>query len=282
MLSNTAMDRLMQRTQAAIRDLEVTGTDAANQPLADLAAEDTFQRTGEASTNRTNRTATSDPRQKQMVFHLQKGFNLIKKGEYLAAVGHFQNEKALNKMGVSIKETPIWEQAIPATVQDAKRLAWTLSRRNMAYNNNGSLSIDFARLYLPDFNSSEAATQQTIPLLKPKNSSEAAILQHLQHEEALMAAEENIHTYQNLMGGRHVSYVSQPGDEQFNLPELDIASTFEQHRVPVTQDFLLRYPGRPAQIRKTEVWELTEHGGKIKRVRLRARDSQPRPDGSYV
>lgn len=98
--------------------------------------------------------------------------------------------------------------------------------------------------------------QKRFSNLKPKNASEAAVLEHLQHEEALMAAEENIHTYQNLRGGQLLSDVHLLQDTGYDLPELDIAATFEQHGIPVTRDFIERYPGREGQIRKAPVWDL--------------------------
>lgn len=64
-----------------------------------------------------------------MVLHLQRGFHLINKGKYKAAIDHFQDPKALKQMGITVKETPVWEMQIPGDVESAKQLVGQLARQ---------------------------------------------------------------------------------------------------------------------------------------------------------
>ncbi len=273
MLSNSVADALVQRGQVALRELERGRQGAIVQPAADLTAQDTLQLSAEAKeASRANRAALMDSPQRQMINHLYRGFHLIKDGQYREATEHFQNAKALKEMGVVGTADHEIKMALPANASQAKQLVQTLAGKHMAYN-SGSLRINFAKLSFPDFQATEAANRhRRFPSLQGKDDSEKAIREYLRHEEALMAAEENIHTYQNMRGGAHVSYVEKPGDK--DPGELDIAATFEQQGVPVTNDFIKRYAGRDRQIRNTEIWDLIDGPqGEVHRVRI------PRPNG---
>lgn len=84
-----------------------------------------------------------------------------------------------------------------------------------------------------------------------------------------MAAEENLHIYQNLYGGKTITYKPKPGHESSNDDEIDIAATFAAHKLPITEDFLNRYTGRREHAQDSEVWDLVAgHNGEIQRVQV--------------
>jgi hypothetical protein len=84
-----------------------------------------------------------------------------------------------------------------------------------------------------------------------------------------MAAEENIHTYQNMDGGKNVTYHPAAGEETDDDHEIDIATTLEKFKLPLTSDFLRRYRGRAQHIQQTEVLDLVQDdNGKVSMVKV--------------
>lgn len=222
-------------------------------------APDSFQFTAQARSIPKFQGKRDDFRKQSMARHLQEGFNLIQKGEYEQATRHFQNKKALKAMDVGLEWGPFtFHPQIPTNAHDAKKLIKNVAKQNMAFNKNGELSIKFANIGLGDFTSDEP--------IQPQSATEAAILKHIRHEEALMAAEENIHTYQNMNGGRPITYKPERGKASEDDNEIDIATTLEQFGVPVTYDFLQRYRDRANHVIMPEVWDLvTDANGEVSR-----------------
>lgn len=198
----------------------------------------------------------------RMALHLQTGFNLMKDGKFEEATTHFQNLQSLNTMGISRKWGAMqFVHEVPDTVDAAKALVQATARENMAFNNGGNLSVKFANIGLM----LKPETREDIERNHPQ---QAAILKHLEHENALMAAEETIHTYQN-MRKQLLSYEPSQGQASDDDDEIDIATTLEKYDVPVTRDFLDRYRGRQENISHLQVWDLVETDqGEITRIQL--------------
>lgn len=225
---------------------------------------DSFQATTPTGKSPQFQGKRDDFRKQTMARHLQEGFNLIKKGQYEQATRHFQNKKTLKAMDVGLEWGPFtFHPQIPVNANEAKKLIKTVAKQNMAFDKNGDLSIKFANIGLGDFTSDEP--------IQPQNDSESAILEHIRHEEALMAAEENIHTYQNMNGGREITYTPKPGKATDEDHEIDIATTLEKYEVPVTYDFLQRYRSRADHVIMPEVWDLvTDANGEVSRKNVSA------------
>jgi hypothetical protein len=198
----------------------------------------------------------------RMALHLQTGFNLMKDGKFEEATTHFQNLQSLNTMGVSRKwGATQFVHEVPETVDAAKDLVQAAARENMAFDKGGKLSIKFANIGLILDPEAKADIEQNHP-------QQAAILKHLAHENALMAAEESIHTYQH-MRKNTLSYEPLEGQESDDDGEIDIATTLEKYNVPVTRDFLDRYRGRHENVSHPQVWDLVETDqGEIARIQL--------------
>lgn len=198
----------------------------------------------------------------RMAIHLQTGFNLMKEGKFEEATEHFQNAQSLKAMDIRRKWGVMTvSHEIPETVDAAKDLVQSTARENMAFDKDGKLSIKFANIGLI----LDPEIRQDIEQNHPQ---QAAILKHLMHENALMAAEESIHTYQH-MRKKTLSYEPVLGQEGDEDGEIDIATTLEKYGVPVTQDFLERYRGRRENVSHPQVWDLVEtEQGEITRLQL--------------
>lgn len=198
----------------------------------------------------------------RMALHLQTGFNLMKDGKFEEATTHFQNLQSLNTMGISRKWGAMqFVHEVPDTVDAAKDLIQATARENMAFNKGGKLSVKFANIGLM----LKPETREDIERNHPQ---QAAILKHLAHENALMAAEENIHTYQN-MRKQLLSYEPSQGQASDDDDEIDIATTLEKYKVPLTRDFLDRYRRRHENVSHPQVWDLVEtEQGEIIRIQL--------------
>lgn len=223
---------------------------------------DSFEATGKTISS-PRFAGRHDQHKAAMRKHVQDGIKLIKQRRFEEALDHFQSNKRLGAMDVDVAD-PVCIVSFepPTSVEEAKQFIRNVSRINMAFSDKEDLSIKFARIAFMD--------QETGDFLTPEpGTSEAEILDYINYEQALMAAEENIHTYQNMDGGKNVTYHPAAGEETDEDHEIDIATTLEKFGLPLTRDFLRRYRGRAEHIQQTEVFDLVQDDtGKVSMVKV--------------
>lgn len=173
--------------------------------------------------------------------HIQNGCQLIVRRRYEEAIDHFQNANWLRGQGISADTRYIMMKGLPETIQEAKALIRQASKINMAFNDNGSLSVKFARIVFLD-------PSKGGPIQPEPGTSEAEMLNFINLEQALMSAEENMHLYQDIDDGKNITYRPKPGEESLDDHEIDIATTLDKFKLPLTNDFLKRYKGRAEHV----------------------------------
>lgn len=205
-------------------------------------------------------------RREAMARHLEAGFDLMKAERFAEAIRHFQDAKRLNAMGIGVTSDRRaggrlgGRLSLPVTVQEAKARVCETAGQNWFFKDSNT--IRFANMLAWGLaNRAEMVGD---------DSNKATIFRHLMHENALMAAEENIHACQKLLG-QNLTYQPLPGAEPFEPEfseddEIDIAATLARYGVPVTRDFMARYPGRGQHVSHPQVWDLVESKGQITRT----------------
>lgn len=238
-----------ERQKASTTHFRVSQPRPGQPSVLDTQGADSFQPTRKTTAVKPQFSGAS-PRQKGMMKrHINKGIELIRDGKYEEAVEHFQNRERLGEMDVDGHyPVCVYYRNPSISVEDAKRLVNRVALRNMAFNIDDELSIKFGRiLFLNE------ALHEPAP-----GTPEANIVNYVHYEQALMAAEENIHTYQNMDDGKNVTYHPAAGEETLDDYEIDIATTLERFGLPLTQEFLKRYKDRAKRIQADEALDLRE------------------------
>ncbi|MCE3235301.1 MAG: hypothetical protein K0Q50_1481 [Vampirovibrio sp.] len=206
----------------------------------------TFAGTVRKQTSKSSIPAASSPKQDQYVSsakatvrfgtnkksagamqrHIQKGLGLIKAGEYEEAMMHFSNKNALKPMGIHLIYGPVnMLESIPTSPEGVKAALGWVEKKNW-FKNHDSIQL------------SQLVFAKSGEELEPQTPEERKALRQLQHEQALMFAEEHLHALQE-MKGRNLTYHPQTAGEHDD--EIDIATTLAKLNVPLTEAFLKRY-----------------------------------------
>jgi hypothetical protein len=162
----------------------------------------------------------------QLQGHIEQGLQLIREGEYKESMDHFQNQSFLQKLRIKLiyGRTQALE-AIPTSQHGIQKALSKVHDKNW-YHTSGS--IELAQLVF---------IKKGQPVF-PKTPQEQMALRQLQHEQALMYAEEHIHALQALKK-QNITFA--PNKLVAHADEIDIATTLASYNVPLTEAFLRRY-----------------------------------------
>jgi hypothetical protein len=162
----------------------------------------------------------------QLQGHIEHGLQLIREGQYEKSMEYFQNKNFLNKIRIAlIYGRPQALEKIPTSQQGIKKALEMVHDKNWYYKSG---SIELSELIF---------ISKGQPVL-PKTSEEQKALRQLQHEQALMFAEEHVHALQALKR-QNITFF--PNEPIAHADEIDIATTLAFYNVPLTEAFLRRY-----------------------------------------
>jgi hypothetical protein len=169
--------------------------------------------------------------QKLLQAHVDAGLDLIRNGEYRAAIEHFEDKEVLKQADISLNYAATQAHSrIPSTNGRKGKILKSIDNKNWFKSDEqtGHKSITLAPLYF--FNKGAEVF--------PKSPAQSKVLKELQREQALMYAEEHIHALQNLNGGNLTFHPTTHVDADH---EIDIATTMKQAGVSMTPAFRKRY-----------------------------------------